>query len=120
MYESDDDVRGFIRCLPALSHVPPEDVIDAFETLADTMPNIQHVDEVISYFEHTYVRGRRLRGRVENYAPPLFSHIWNQHNAAAAGIARTNNSCEGWHHAILIRSCNVIIQPCGDSFKVYS
>lgn len=101
MYESDDAVRGFIRCLPALSHVPPEDVIDAFETLADTMPNIQHVDEVVSYFEHTYVRGRRLRGRVENYAPPLFAvNIWNQHTAAADGIARTNNSCEGWHHAI--------------------
>ena len=26
-YDSDDAVRRFIRCLPALSHVPPEDKI---------------------------------------------------------------------------------------------
>ena len=65
------------------------------------MPDADHLDEVVTYFEHTYVRGRRLRGRGENYGAPLFSIAsCNQLDAAADGIARTNNICEGWHNGI--------------------
>lgn len=107
-YESNDELRCFVRCLAAISHVPNADVVDAFEALVETMPNVEHLDEVVTYFEHTYIRGRRCRGRGENYAPPLFAHDrWNQYDAAGAGVARTNNSCEGWHHAIhSMMQCN--------------
>jgi len=82
--------------------VPPGDVLDAFEALVEIMPNdIDHLDELVSYFEHTYIRGRRLRGRTENYGPSLFPiEVWNQHSAGIDGVARTTNSVEGWHHGL--------------------
>jgi len=65
------------------------------------MPAIDHMDELLTYFEHTYVRGRRLRGRGENYSEPLFAIAsWNQRTAAADGLARTTNSVEGWHYGL--------------------
>ena len=45
-YESDDAMRGFIRCLPALSHVPVDDVIAAFKTLVSDMPADDIVNDV--------------------------------------------------------------------------
>jgi len=64
-YETNDEVRGNIRCLSALAFVPVTDVVQCFETLAEAMPPIEHMDELLSYFEQTYVRGRRLQGRGE-------------------------------------------------------
>lgn len=101
VYETDNVVRGFVRCLPAVAFVPPADVEAAFETLASYMPDTEHIDEVVTYFEHTYVRGRRQRGRGYNYAPALFPiHMWNQYEAGTDGVARTTNSVEGWHYGI--------------------
>jgi hypothetical protein len=102
LYESDNDVRTYVRCLPALAFVPPEDVLEAFELLVDTMPNdVDHMDEITSFFEHTYIRGRRQRGRGEIYGPAIFTiELWNQHAAGADGIARTTNSVEGWHYGL--------------------
>jgi len=100
-YSTDDEIRGFIRCLPALAHVPPTDVCDAFETLTENAPEHEKMNEIISYFEHTYIRGRRLQGRVEQYGPALFPiATWNKHSSAADGIARSTNIVEGWHHGL--------------------
>src|SRR6476469_9109228 len=64
VYENNNEVRGFVCCLPALAFVPPEDVLEAFELLVETMPrDIDYLDELVTCFEYTYVRGRRLRGR---------------------------------------------------------
>jgi hypothetical protein len=101
-YENDNAVRGFVRCLPALAFVPPGDVVDAFELLVDTMPaEVDHIEELTTFFEHTYIRGRRQRGRGEVYGTALFPiELWNQHAGGVDGIARTTNSVEGWHHAL--------------------
>ena len=100
-YESNDDIRIGIRCLAALSHVPVTDVPEAFDLLTESLPAAEHIDEVVTYFEHTYIRGRRLPGRGDNYRPPLFPiETWNQMQAAGEGMARTNNICEGWHHGL--------------------
>lgn len=101
-YETDNEVRGYVRCLPALAFVPVEDVLEAFELLVETMPtNVDHIDELTTFFEHTYVRGRRQRGRGEIYGAALFPiDLWNQHAGGMEGIARTTNSVEGWHHAL--------------------
>lgn len=100
-YENRDDIRIAIRSLAALSHVPVDDVPEAFDLLAESMPVADHIDEVVTYFEHSYVRGRRLRGRGDNYGPALFPvETWNQVQAAGDGLARTNNICEGWHHGL--------------------
>lgn len=101
-YENNNEVRGYVRCLAALAFVPPDDVVEAFELLADDMPaNIEHLDELTSYFELTYVRGRRGRGRGAVYAEAKFPiPTWNQHAGGSDGIARTTNSVEGWHHGL--------------------
>jgi hypothetical protein len=99
--ETREDIRIPVRCLAALSHVPVDDVPEAFDLLADSMPHVDHLDEVMTYFEHTYVRGRRLRGRGDNFGPALFPvETWNQLESAADGIAKTNNICEGWHNGL--------------------
>jgi hypothetical protein len=100
-YETDDEIQGFIRCLAALSHVPVDDVVDAFEQLVETMPQHDRVNDVATYFEHTYVRGRRRPGRGNNYGPAIFPIArWNQYESALDGIARTTNSVEGWHYSL--------------------
>lgn len=100
-YESDIEIRGFIKSLSALSHVPSDDVVSAFETLVETMPANEKVNDVVTYFEHTYIRGRRRQGRGDNYAPAIFPiNLWNQFESAGEGIARTTNSVEGWHHSL--------------------
>lgn len=84
-----------------MSHVPVADVPEAFDILSESVPQIDHMDELVTYFEHTYIRGRRMRGRGDNFRSPLFPvELWNCCDAAAEGIAKTNNICEGWHHAI--------------------
>lgn len=100
-YESDDDVRVYVRCLSALAYVPPGDVSEAFDLLADIVPPADHMDELTTYFEHTYIRGRRLPGRGTTTRPPLFPiDTWNKHQSGIDGIARTTNSVEGWHHSL--------------------
>lgn len=100
-YESDDVVRGYVRCLSALAFVPLDDLEEAFDLLADDKPDCDHIDELLSFFEHTYIRGRRLRGRAQAYGPATFApELWNHHAGAVDGIARTNNSVEGWHYSL--------------------
>lgn len=100
-YESDDAIRGAIRCLSALAHVPIDDVAESFDLLAESMPHHEKMNEMLSYFEHTYIRGRRIRGRGNNYGSAIFPiYSWNQYESAGDGIARTTNIVEGWHHGI--------------------
>jgi hypothetical protein len=102
-YETDDEIRGFIRCLPALAHVPPADVVEVFDLLADSAPQHEKLNEVLTYFEHTYIRGRRLHGRRrgEQYGPAIFPiERWNKNSVAVDGIARSTNVVEGWHHGL--------------------
>jgi len=55
-YEDNHEIRGFIRCLTASSHVPVtvDDIISTFEQLIDTMLADERVNEVATYFENTY------------------------------------------------------------------
>jgi len=47
------------------------------------------MDELTSFFEHTYIRGRRRRGRAATYSPAVFSvETWNQYAAGSDGIVR--------------------------------
>jgi hypothetical protein len=100
-YESDDTLRVAVRCLSALSLVPEADVSDAYDILADNMPDHEKMNELLSYFERTYIRGRRRAGRGNNYGPAVFPiNVWNHYQAAADGVARTTNSVEGWHYKL--------------------
>ena len=57
-YESDDELRGCVRCLSALAHVPVDDVAESFDLLSEQMPEHEKMNELLSYFEHTYITGR--------------------------------------------------------------
>ena len=100
--ENDNVVREAVRCIPALAFVPEADVMDAFDILADHISEIhERMPELLSYFEHTYIRGRRRAGRVATHGPSVIAmQRWNQNQAAADGIARTTNSVEGWHYGL--------------------
>ncbi|KII74433.1 hypothetical protein RF11_07802 [Thelohanellus kitauei] len=101
IYDSDEQVREWIWCLPALAHVPITEVHEAFEELVSIMPHHPGIDELLSYFEHAYIRGRRLPGRVITYRSALFPpELWNKRDSAIEGIARTKNICEGWHNSL--------------------
>ena len=91
-YLKDPLFRGNIRMIPALSFVPVQDVILAFNEAC----NHCGIDEqpVLDCFETNYIgdlrRGRRLL--------PLFPHeLWNMHNQVLNEFPRTNNNLEGWH-----------------------
>ena len=104
-YESDDELRGCVRCLSALAHVPVDDVAESFRLLSEQMPEHEKMNELLSYFQHTYIRGRRLRGRGNHYGSATFPiPIWNQYESAGDGIARTTNIVESWHYGIHVQS----------------
>ena len=80
-YECNDNLRTAVLCLPAFAMVQPIDVIDFFRTLADIMPDHDNMAELLSYFEHTYIRGRRKPGLCEHYGPALFPiQSWNHYD----------------------------------------
>ena len=100
-YESDDNLRIAVRCLPALAMVPSTDVAEAFWILADYMPEHEKMPELLAYFEHTFIRGRRRPGRNECYRSAIYPiETWNHFESASEGIARTTNSIEGWHYGL--------------------
>ena len=44
-YETNDEIRSYVRSLPALAFVPPDDVKEAFELLAESQPTtVDHLD----------------------------------------------------------------------------
>ena len=79
--------------------VPEEDVVGAFELLADDICEIHEwMPELLSYLEHGLLTSE---DEDENYGPSLFLiQRWNQHQAAIDGIARTTSSVEGWHYCL--------------------
>lgn len=101
-YETQPIVCQAVRCIFALALVPIEDVAGAFEVLSEEIDEVhERMPELLSYFEHTYIRGRQRPGRGQNYGPSIFSiHLWNHYRTAADGIARTTNSVEGWHYGL--------------------
>ena len=64
------------------------------------MPEHEKMNELLSYFEHTYIGGRRLRGRSTAGAATYPIPLWNQYESAGDGISGITNIVEGWHHGI--------------------
>ena len=68
-YHSDNMFSLKVRCLPALAFLPPTDVVQGFELLAedDVLPS-----ELISYFEDSYAGPCRGRGARRRRLHPLY------------------------------------------------
>lgn len=89
------ELKIAVHCMLSVAFVPPDDVEEVFDALAETLPD--NLQDLADYFERVYIKGiRRRRGRrtPPQYAPAL----WNQFEAIANNEPRTNNLTEGWHH----------------------
>ncbi|XP_068250365.1 uncharacterized protein [Palaemon carinicauda] len=96
-YENDADFALSLRMLPAIAFVPTERLVSTFEELCDSDIFPPEVQEVLDYFEDTWIGrpDRRQRRR-----PPQFPHeMWNVYEAVLHNLPKTNNSVEGWHRA---------------------
>ncbi|KAK7479647.1 hypothetical protein BaRGS_00029113, partial [Batillaria attramentaria] len=87
-----------IKTIQALAFVPPDDVIEAFQQLMDSLDadTEETLSDFLAYFESTWLgivqRGRRRR-------PKFDVAMWNVYNRVEDNLPRTNNSVEGWHRA---------------------
>ena len=110
-YREDDEVRHFCGMLDGLAFLPLHEVHDGMQYLKDNIPDVPGLDDLVAYFDATYVRGvtralrrpsfggRRMVTRFRRVAPLYQPAVWNVHDATLADQERTNNVCEGWNHA---------------------
>ncbi len=59
--------------------------------------------EFVDYFEDNYI-GRRARN-IRRRSPRFPISFWNCYTRLDQQLPRTNNSQEGWHNALQVRSC---------------
>ena len=99
-FESNPDFNMAVKSLLALSFVPVDDVLLQFHELADSFPDLERADELIAYFEVTYIQGRdRGNGRERN--PPRYpTQVWNHFEDPANNVPRTTNAVEGYHNGL--------------------
>ena len=71
-------------------------LLRVFDAFYDGIPD--EFVQIADYFETTYVRGIRARGRRRAVRPRYEPKLWNMHAAVLQGKSRTNNASEGWHN----------------------
>lgn len=98
-----------MRSLLAFAFLPEAEVVEAVVSLADIqLDDIEHLDELTSFFQHTYLRGCRQRGRGKNYGYAMYHGVlWNQYTAGMDGIGRTTISLERWFLGSLFNLTNL-------------
>lgn len=89
-------VKQNVHMMLALAYVPVDDVANSFRSIKNQAP--RSLQTVLTYFDETYVNGRRAVGRRAAVEPRYRPAIWNQYEAALAGDHKTNNISEGWHN----------------------
>ena len=94
---ADEEFALTIRMLAALALVPPNDVIDSFDTLVDYSRNgyAQDLDDMLDYFEDNYIG--RFRYNAPRRRPTFNIQTWNMFHRTGNELPRTNNAVEGWH-----------------------
>ena len=94
---ADEEFALTIPMLAALAFVPPNDVIDSFDTLADYCRNGygQDLDYMLDYFEDNYID--RLRHNAPRRSPTFYIEAWNMFHRTVNELPRTNNAVEGRH-----------------------
>lgn len=108
-YSSDATFAQYLRCLPALAFVPPEDVMKHFnalkkfvyfeEKLLGKTPVDVGVQNIFAYAEKNWV-GYWKRNKFVAAKFPI--ELWNVYQLTLDGYPRTNNAVEAWHNAIKI------------------
>jgi len=93
-YGADEELGLHLRMLSALAFLPPQDVVEGFDTLcAEIRGRFEDLADVLEYFEDTYV------GHFQHNAPrwrPMFpNELWNMFERTHKELPRTNNNVEG-------------------------
>ena len=108
-YQSRDDVRHWVGMLDGMAFLPLDKVEDGLCHVRDSMPDVAGLDDLLTYFDTTYVRGtfRRvrctsnpLRMRLQRTSPLYPPPVWNVFDATCSGSERTNNCSEGWNQGM--------------------
>ena len=98
-YVNDADFNVAVRCLSALAHLPPEDISDAFDDLLEDYTELP--DELVEYFAKTYIGTVVKKGRKMVKVAPMYEpELWSVHERIVKKLPRSNNTCEGYHHAL--------------------
>ena len=110
LYRESGDVRSFVGMMDGLAFLPMDRVSDGMQFLRENIPDQPGLDDLLSYFDSTYVTGTYCRMRApadpDRYipsvnfrrVPPQFPPpLWNTHIATLNDQARTNNLCESWN-----------------------
>ena len=94
LYNTDANFSLKMRMIAALAFYPPDNIEEAFETLAEFLP--VEANELMDYFEDNYI-GRPTRTLRR---PPRFAvNIWNMYSRVQEDLPKTNNAVEGWHRS---------------------
>ena len=97
-YTDDEEYNEYVKSLAALAFVPPAHVPSVYDKLKSVFPEDQASDELLQYFETTYIKGVPLRNNRQR--PPTYPHeLWNQFQNSLDGLPRTNNASEGFNNA---------------------
>lgn len=95
-YQGDHEFARWVRMIPALAFVPPQNVESSFEELVENPDFPQEAIPIANYFEDTYIGRMTRRGR----QAPLFPiQFWNVYERTVNDQQRTNNDVEGWHRS---------------------
>ena len=98
-YNNELEFACDIRLLSSLAFVPINDVRNVFDSVSQYLVTKYGdlLDDYILYFQRNYVGitiGERLR------EPRFAIRLWNLHDTAISSGPRTNNSVEGYNHAM--------------------
>ena len=87
----------------ALAFLPVDEVEQGMAYLKDITPDHPGMEELLNYFDSTYVTGtfRRVNnndpGAPRRLAPHFSPGVWNVHLATIKEPSRTKNICEAWN-----------------------
>ena len=97
-FETEEEFQMLVKSLPALSFIPVDELTERFEQLAEAFPDETACNDLLAYFESTYVRGPRI-GR-QNRNPRYPPSLWNHYDDALVCAPKTTNCTEGFHNSL--------------------
>lgn len=92
-YSEVPEVRNTVQGLLALPFIPVEEIEEVFEQIVSSMGETEfeeQLEDLISYVERTYIRGRRGNPRFAPKSWSCFELVLNKYQ-------RSTNSVEAWH-----------------------
>lgn len=87
-----------VKSLPSIAFVPVDELSEVYEQLAAAFPDEPTCNDLLTYFESTYIRGPHI-GR-QNRNPRFSPALWNNFEDSIVCASKTTNCMEGFHNSI--------------------